>query len=70
VSVESLVQVAEHAVAENKTVCINLSAPFIVDFFADQLATALEYADFLFGNESSTPLPPSTNSEMISRKWP
>lgn len=52
VSVESLVQVAEHAVAENKTVCINLSAPFIVDFFADQLATALEYADFLFGNES------------------
>lgn len=52
VSVESLVIVAEHAVAENKTVCINLSAPFIVDFFSAQLATALEYADFVFGNES------------------
>lgn len=52
VSVESLVQVAEQAVATNKTFCLNLSAPFIVDFFADQLATALEYADFLFGNES------------------
>ena len=52
VSVESLVQVAEQAVAKNKTFCLNLSAPFIVDFFGDQLATALEYADFLFGNES------------------
>lgn len=52
VSVESLVQVAEHAVAEKKVFALNLSAPFIVDFFGDQLATAMEYADFLFGNES------------------
>lgn len=52
VSVESLVKVAEHAVANDKTFCLNLSAPFIVDFFGDQLKTALEYADFLFGNES------------------
>jgi len=51
VSVESLVQVAEHALANNKTFCLNLSAPFIVDFFGDQLATAMPYADFLFGNE-------------------
>lgn len=52
VSVPSLVEVAEHAVANDKTFCLNLSAPFIVDFFGDQLATAMEYADFLFGNES------------------
>lgn len=52
VSVESLVQVADHAVAENKPVCLNLSAPFIIDFFGDQMATAMEYADYLFGNES------------------
>jgi len=52
VSVESLVEVAEHAVANDKTFCLNLSAPFIVDFFGDQLSTAMEYADFLFGNES------------------
>ena len=32
--------------------CINLSAPFIIDFFGDQLATALSYADFVFCNES------------------
>jgi adenosine kinase len=52
VSVESLVQVAEHAVQANKIFCLNLSAPFIVEFFKEQLATALPYADFVFGNES------------------
>jgi len=52
VSVDSLVKVADEFVAKNKVVCLNLSAPFIIDFFGDQLATALEYADYLFGNES------------------
>jgi adenosine kinase len=52
VSVDSLVEVAEQAVAKNKVFALNLSAPFIIDFFGDQLATAMEYADFLFGNES------------------
>lgn len=51
VSVESLVLVAEHALANKKTFCLNLSAPFIVDFFGEQLTTALPYADYLFGNE-------------------
>lgn len=51
VSPESLMKVAEHALAEKKTFCLNLSAPFIVDFFADPLAAAMPYADFLFGNE-------------------
>lgn len=52
VSVDSLKIVAEHALANGKTFCLNLSAPFIIDFFADQVATALEYADYLFCNES------------------
>ena len=52
VSVPSLVKVAEAFVAKNKIVALNLSAPFIVEFFGEQLATALEYADFVFGNES------------------
>merc|ERR1719436_1831416 len=52
VSVDSLKIVAEHALANGKTFCLNLSAPFIVDFFGDQVATALEYADYLFCNES------------------
>lgn len=52
VSVPSLVEVAELAVTKNKIFCLNLSAPFIVDFFGDQMATAMPYADYLFGNES------------------
>jgi len=52
VSVDSLKIVAEHALANNKVFCLNLSAPFIVDFFGDQVAIALEYADYLFCNES------------------
>merc|ERR1712008_15347 len=52
VSVESLTLVADHAVEKNKIFCLNLSAPFIIDFFGDQVATALPYADFLFCNES------------------
>jgi len=35
-----------------KTLCMNLSAPFIVQFFADPLAAAMPYVDFLFGNET------------------
>lgn len=52
VSVESLELIAEHAVANNKTFCLNLSAPFIIDFFGDAVATAIPYADYLFCNES------------------
>jgi adenosine kinase len=52
VSVESLQIVGDHAVAENKPFALNLSAPFIIDFFGDQVATAIEYADYLFCNES------------------
>ena len=40
------------ALANKKTFCLNLSAPFIIDFFGEQVATALEYADYLFCNES------------------
>ena len=52
VSVESLEIIGKHAVANNKTLALNLSAPFIIDFFGDQVATALKYADFVFCNES------------------
>eukprot|EP00526_Cylindrotheca_closterium_P014018 CAMPEP_0113644974 /NCGR_PEP_ID=MMETSP0017_2-20120614/23682_1 /TAXON_ID=2856 /ORGANISM="Cylindrotheca closterium" /LENGTH=342 /DNA_ID=CAMNT_0000556637 /DNA_START=1 /DNA_END=1029 /DNA_ORIENTATION=+ /assembly_acc=CAM_ASM_000147 len=52
VSVESLLQVTEHALANKKTFCMNLSAPFLIDFFGDQMASAMPYVDFLFGNES------------------
>lgn len=32
--------------------CMNLSAPFLCQFFKDQMHSVLPYADFVFGNES------------------
>eukprot|EP00611_Tribonema_gayanum_P021578 TRINITY_DN4179_c0_g1_i3.p1 TRINITY_DN4179_c0_g1~~TRINITY_DN4179_c0_g1_i3.p1 ORF type:complete len:285 (+),score=106.12 TRINITY_DN4179_c0_g1_i3:2290-3144(+) len=52
VSVDALLSVATHAAARGKVFALNLSAPFLVDFFGDALAAALPYADYLFGNES------------------
>lgn len=51
VSVDSIVQVCKHIVENDKIYCLNLSAPFIVQFFGEQLATAMQYADFVFANE-------------------
>jgi len=52
VSVESMLVVAKHAAENNKVFCMNLSAPFLIQFFGDQMATMMPYCDFLFGNES------------------
>jgi adenosine kinase len=52
VSVESVQHICKSIVEENKIYCLNLSAPFIIQFFGDQLASALHYADFVFANES------------------
>lgn len=52
VSTDSILSVCKAIVDENKIYCLNLSAPFIVQFFGDQLASAMVYADFVFANES------------------
>lgn len=52
VSVDSILAIAKHSVVNNKTFCLNLSAPFVVQFFGDQLSAVLPYADFVFANES------------------
>jgi adenosine kinase len=52
VSVDSIVNVCKAVVEDDKIYCLNLSAPFIVQFFGEQLATAMMYADFVFANES------------------
>lgn len=52
VSVDSILSIAKHAVEENKIFSINLSAPFIIQFFGDQLASVMPYSDFVFANES------------------
>lgn len=52
VSVESILKIARHSVEHNKIFTINLSAPFLVQFFGDQMAAVMPYADYVFANES------------------
>jgi len=52
VSMESLILVAEHSLVMKKTFCLNLSAPFIIEYYGEQVQTALPYVDYLFCNES------------------
>uniref|UniRef100_A0A803R9G5 Adenosine kinase n=1 Tax=Cannabis sativa TaxID=3483 RepID=A0A803R9G5_CANSA len=51
VSPESIQLVAAHAAANNKVFTMNLSAPFICEFFKDAQEKAL-YVDYVFGNET------------------
>jgi len=52
VSPPTIMAVGEHTDAESKILCMNLSAPFICQFFKDPLNAALAHVDILFGNES------------------
>lgn len=52
VSPESILKVAKHASDNNKIFCLNLSAPFISQFFKEPLMKVMPYVDILFGNET------------------
>ncbi|XP_048060838.1 adenosine kinase isoform X5 [Megalobrama amblycephala] len=52
VSLESILKVAKHASDNNKIFCLNLSAPFICEFFKEALLKVMPYVDILFGNET------------------
>jgi len=51
VSVDTLVALGKHAAAHDKAVLYNLSAPFVIQFFFDQLSTVLPYVDVVFSND-------------------
>lgn len=52
VSVESMVKVGKYCAANHRTYCMNLSAPFLIQFFKDQMLSVMPYADIVFGNET------------------
>jgi len=52
VSPEAIMAVGKHAYDKKKTFMMNLSAPFISQFFMDPLMQAMEFVDVLFGNET------------------
>ncbi|XP_055598212.1 uncharacterized protein LOC129747862 [Uranotaenia lowii] len=54
VSVESILTVAKNALSRDKLFMMNLSAPFIPQFFNGNLEQVFPYIDILFGNETET----------------
>lgn len=52
VSVESMLKVGKFCSSTNRTYCVNLSAPFLIQFFKDQMLSVLPFADIVFGNET------------------
>jgi len=52
VSPPSIMEIAKHAAAKNKVFSMNLSAPFISQFFKQPLMEAAPYWDIIFGNET------------------
>jgi len=51
VSPDTLVAIGEHCNANNKPFLMNLSAPFLINFFWDKMEKMLPYIDFIFCNE-------------------
>lgn len=52
VSIESILEVAKVALERNKLFMMNLSAPFLSQFFKQQMMQAMPYVDIIFGNET------------------
>ncbi|RXG53599.1 hypothetical protein Avbf_11442, partial [Armadillidium vulgare] len=52
VSPESILEVGRHASENNKVFSMNLSAPFLCEFFSEAMMKAFPYIDILFGNET------------------
>jgi adenosine kinase len=52
VSVDAILTLAKHCAAENKVFAMNLSAPFLIQFFGEQMKTVMPYTDIVFANES------------------
>ncbi|KUM64638.1 hypothetical protein ACN42_g2455 [Penicillium freii] len=52
VCVPAILALGEEAAAKNKTFMLSISAPFIAQFFKDQLDSVLPYTDYTFCNET------------------
>ena len=52
VSPDSMLRVARHCASKNKTYCLNLSAPFLMQFFKEPFEKVLPFTDIVFGNET------------------
>ncbi|KAJ8712057.1 hypothetical protein PYW07_004899 [Mythimna separata] len=48
---EAMLSLAKHALEKNYIFALNVSAPFVMEFYKKQLQDVLPYVDILFGNE-------------------
>lgn len=51
VSPETMMSIAKHASEKNQVFALNVSAPFVMEFYKKPLEDVLPYVDILFGNE-------------------
>jgi len=51
-TLEATISVGQHAAKHNKRFVWNISAPFIPEFFNNQVMAIIPYADVVFGNET------------------
>mmetsp|Transcript_17211 Transcript_17211/g.2845 ORF Transcript_17211/g.2845 Transcript_17211/m.2845 type:complete len:217 (-) Transcript_17211:31-681(-) len=51
VSPPSMLEVAQHALQNNKRFSLNLGALFLIEFFKDPMMQVFPYCDYIFGNE-------------------
>lgn len=49
---ESILSVAKHSAEHNKVFSVNLSAEFLIDFFAEPMMQVMPYTDYVFANET------------------
>ena len=52
VSVDAIMTIAKHCADTGKLFTMNLSAPFLIQFFGAQMAQVMPYTDIVFANES------------------
>lgn len=52
VSPASIQEIAKHALAHDRPFLMNLSAPFLSQFFKEPMMDTMPYVDVLFGNET------------------
>lgn len=50
-SLPSLLEVADHALQNNKVFCFNLSAGYVLEFYKNSVEELLPYVDLIFGND-------------------
>lgn len=65
--IESALEIAKNASSKGKVVALNLSAPFIPQFFKVQLEELLPHVDILIGNESEAAAFATASGMAVSR---